>query len=248
MNNFNPTNDIKELLTICIEKIKQDPTMVVLAQELENLTPQLENIEVKKESVFVMSDPLAVKNEDGKKIIYLGKEQVADYQKHLLVELMPMAMKGDSIALNKGLSAIIINNMIGSEDLSLSDEEICTNLIAQTYDFDTVFDYAVKGQLELNIEDKTKFKNITNLMDHNYYFRKKAKKSHLGSIQKLIISGFIGKDDLNEEKVNNFEMNLCSEPNMFEESGCEYPGLETVGQLFQVLKKNINYEEIEKIK
>lgn len=261
MNNFNPSDNlnVKEnvaaLLNYCINYVKKDEAMIPLASELETLLPKLNDLEVIKQSAFVLSDPLAVSKKNDKIIIALGPEQKVDYQKHLLVELFTSVMKSPSKALNKGLSAIVINNIIGTdeEDLSLIDEEIGVNLLSHCYGIDKIMEYAINGNLDLNINDQKNLKNVLGLMEHNYQFRKTSKRSNLAGIQKILIKDFVAKDDISKEQLENFETSLFSDPNMFANPQAvakikyEYPGLENVGKLFKVLSKNIN-QTTEKVK
>jgi len=243
-------NEVNQLINHCLEQVKQNEQLVSLAPKIEESLAKFDNIEVKRESGFVNPDPLVMFTDEDKIQLVLGKDHDGDYRKYLLVEILSSSMNNNSPALNKGLSSLIINNTIGFdfEDLALVDEENAINLLAQCYGQSEIINYIVEGSIDLNVERLQDLEKIVTLIDHNYEYRKKAKKSYFVEVQKEIINNFVNKENLTNEELQNFRLNLWADPEMFQELDCDYQNLTEVEQYFNQVTAQLETDNLVKIK
>ncbi len=249
VKNSQLTQEIKGLLSNVIDYLEQDETLTDLKNALTTKMTKLENFQVKRESGYVQPEPLVIEEKEEEIIATLGKEQDVDYRHFLLVEIIANSMKNQSPALKKGLASLLVNNSNHTlEDFSLSEEENVFNLLSYCYGLSRMIDFVINNENAFSTGESSDLQNIIALMDYNYQYRKKAQKSNYAQIQKAIIDAFGKRDDLDEQKLANFQLNLCSDAKFMSETGCEYPDLASVEEHFQKVKQNVPLQKVETVK
>jgi len=243
-------SDVIQLINHCLEQVKQNEQLVALAPKIEESIKKFDHMEVKRESGFVNPDPLIMVTDDEKIELVVGRDQDCDYRKHLLVEILASSMNNKSEALKKGLSSLIINNTMrfDFEDLALIDEEEAINLLSQCYGQEEILNYIIEDKMELDPDRQNALAKIVTLIDHNYEYRKKAKKSYFVEVQKEIINNFVNKENLTNEELQNFRLNLWADPEMFQELDCDYQNLAEVEQYFNQVTAQLETDNLVKAK
>ena len=247
MSNRNLSSELKsnisQLLSRCTAKIKDHEHLAFVAASFERLLSNLDNVEVEKRSAL-LGNNLGYKDEVIHWTEDLRKKQGdVDVANVLIRDVIAQSMNNSSNALKKGLSSIVTNNLIGndSDDSSTFDEEVIVTLLSECYGFDNVMAYAVKGELNLEPEEKERFEDVVELMEYNYQFRQRSKISNLAHIQFKVIDRFVKKEDLDEVKLENFKLNLATNGEMFSNEGIKYEGLEDSVQYFDTLTEKMEF-------
>jgi len=249
LDNSQLTQEIKDLLNKLIQYLQQEEVFNELQTSLTAKMDKLDNLEVKSQSGFVQPEPLIMNEKNEKIVVSLGKEQDGDYRHFLLVEMLASEMKNNSPALTKGLASLLVNNSNGNLDnFALVEEENILNLLSNCYGLERVVDFVVNDKTGFLPNEVKDVKKIIELLDYNYHYRKKSKKSNYAQTQKAIIDAFLKKENITPEELENFQLCLCSDPSYISETGLEYPELESVEEYFQNAAANMSLEDVEKIK
>ena len=234
------TQDMKKLVDEVLSYLEQDACLDSLRQTLEAKKAQLIDVQVRKESGYVQPEPIKIAETAEQMELILGKEAEVDYRRILLVELLANSMDNNSVALKKGLASLVVNHSNNGveEDIALLEEENAFNLLAHCYGLERVIDFAVDNTNAFTASEINDLNRITELLDYNYQYRQKGKQSNYAQIQKQIIDALAKRDDLNPALLEDFQLNLCSNPALLEETGYEYPELATVEEYFQKINDN----------
>jgi len=148
------------------------------------------------------------------------------------------------LPLDDGLRDNLAEVIVGNEaPITISDDEkVIARLFAEVYGHELVLKSFFSSNPDMLIRQMKKMQgeeatvNLLNNIKSNYFNRFSLGNSMLGEIEMQLIDVFMNKDNLSEEEVNNFELNLFTNKESFAENKDMYSSLDQVSEYFQSKK------------